>query len=343
MVRQSCALLAVAALSVIALPTFAQTPPPSPSPAAPSTNGIAATVNGTPVYEVAVQRGLKIVPPDKREIARTEILNFLVDNVLIEQYLQHLQVSVDPKNVDTKFEAIRAEIKKTGKEWENWLQVMQLTEAELREQIIADQRWNKYALSVATDKVLREYFEAHKDMFDGTQVHARHIFLSPAPTDPKACEEAVGKLRTFKQQIEQNVAVALQKLPPETPALEREKTRRQLLEDEFATLARKESQCPSKAEGGDLHFFPRVGGDIVEPFSRAAFALKPYEMSDVVQTPFGYHLILVTERLGTHEVKYEDEAVKSAVLEVYCEKLREGMVAEARQKSNIQIVPAVKP
>jgi peptidyl-prolyl cis-trans isomerase C len=341
MVRQSCSLLAVAALSLTTLPAFAQTTPPAP-PAASPANGIAATVNGTPVYEVAVQRGLKRVPPDKRKIARTEILNFLVDNVLIEQYLQQLQVTVDPKDVDTKLEAVRAEIKKTGKEWENWLQVMQLTEAELKLQITADQRWNKYALGVATDKVLRDYFEANKDMFDGTQVHARHIFLSPPATDPKACEEAVKSLRAFKQEIEQKVAAALQKLPAETTALERETARRQLLEDEFAAIAKEKSLCPSKTEGGDLHYFPRVS-DMVEPFSKAAFALKPYEMSDVVQTPFGLHLILVTDRTGTRDVKFEDEAVKNAVLEAYCEKLREAMVTQARQKSRIEITPVAKP
>ena len=45
---------------------------------------------------------------------------------------------------------------------------------------------------------------------------------------------------------------------------------------------------------------------MVEPFAKAAFALKPYEMSEVVKSPFGYHLILTVERKPGREVKFED-------------------------------------
>jgi parvulin-like peptidyl-prolyl isomerase len=61
----------------------------------------------------------------------------------------------------------------------------------------------------------------------------------------------------------------------------------------FADAAREYSDCPSGAEGGDLGAFGR--GAMVQPFDEAAFALGVGEMSDVVQTQFGYHLILRTE------------------------------------------------
>jgi parvulin-like peptidyl-prolyl isomerase len=79
---------------------------------------------------------------------------------------------------------------------------------------------------------------------------------------------------------------------------------------------------------------------MVEPFSRAAYACKPYQMTEPVKTQFGYHLILVTERKTGKEPKYED--IKPEVKNVYGEKLREAVVLMMRQRAKIDIA-AAKP
>jgi peptidyl-prolyl cis-trans isomerase C len=319
----------------------ASAPPAQAAPVSAPT-GVAATVNGQPITETAVQRGLKRVDPARQTEARPEIVNFLVDNALIDQYLLQLNQPVDPKEVAVRLERIKTDIKKITETrpeqtFEKVLKDLLLTEDELKTQISADIRWDRYASAQATDKVLQDFFSANKEMFDGSMVHARHILLTVPAGNAQAANQAKAQLAAFKQQIEKEAADGLAKLPPGGDALAREQARTKLIEDSFAGLAAKSSACPSKAHGGDVDWFPRAGG-MVEAFAKAAFALKPYQMSDIVQTQFGYHLILVTDRRPGKEIKFED--VKEEVKEVYCDRLREVVCAQLRPRATIVIHPA---
>jgi peptidyl-prolyl cis-trans isomerase C len=326
---------------VLALPwtAAAQTPQTSP-PGTASASPIAATVNGQPITEAAVQRGLERVPPARRTEKRKEVLDVLIDNALVDQFLLQLQIAADPKEVEKRVGEMKTELTKQKKDFDKLLQELKLTEAELRTYIAADLRWEKYAAAQANDKAVRELFEANRDMFDGTIVRARHILLTPAAGDAKAAEAARAQLLRFKQQIEEQVAAGLAKLPPGTDNLAREKARVTLTEEAFGALAKAHSACPSKDDGGDVGWFQRAG-IMVEPFAKAAFALKPYQMSDVVHTSFGYHLILVTDRKPGREIKFED--VKDEVKEVFIERLRDAVAAQRRPKAEIKIAPVSKP
>ena len=343
MLRQRHLWSSVAALALTSLAASAQTAPtPTPAPTTPArpANTVLATVNGQPILEAALQRGLERVPPERQADARPELLNYLIDNAILDQYLLQFQVKVEKADVDKKVEEIKVEIKKSqNKEFDKFLVDMKLSEVELREQVLADLRWEKFATAQVTDKQVSDLFNSNKDMFDGSMMRARHILLTPA-NDPKAIEADVVKLRTIKQQIEALVAAGLAKLPADATAEVKEKERIRLLDEAFTAKAKEVSLCASgKKTGGDVNWFARVG-DMVEPFARTAFALKPYEMSDVVKSQFGYHLILATGRKPGREVKFEQ--VKDEAKEVYFDKLREAIIEQQRPKVKIEITP-LKP
>jgi peptidyl-prolyl cis-trans isomerase C len=309
-------------------------PPAAVVSSSSSTTAVAATVNGQPIGENAVRRALKRIAPDQRAEARPAILDHLIDNALLDQYLEQQGVAVDRKEVDAKLQEVRDDLKKNGATFEQLLRDLMATEQEFRSVIEAQLRWDKYVEKQATDANLLKFFNAEREMFDGTMVRARHILLSPAAGDSKAEEKAKADLLRYKKEIEEKAAKDLATLKAQPDDLTREGARRKLLEDAFSDFARKNSVCPSKEQGGDVDWFPR-GGHMVEAFSKAAFALKPFEMSDVVKSPFGLHLILATDRKAGPETKFED--VKAEVKDVFCAQLRERICAAMRPTAKIEI------
>ena len=75
-------------------------------------------------------------------------------------------------------------------------------------------------------------------------------------------------------------------------------------------------------------------GAMVEPFAKAAFALKPYEISEPVATQFGSHLIVVTSRKPGVELDFDK--VKDVVKDVYSGRLREAVIAQMKPKAKIE-------
>jgi len=79
---------------------------------------------------------------------------------------------------------------------------------------------------------------------------------------------------------------------------------------EFAEAAKASSTCPSKEQGGDLGYFGK--GQMVPEFEKAAFAMKPGEISEVVETQFGYHIIKLTDKKEGEAPKLEELKEKIA-------------------------------
>jgi peptidyl-prolyl cis-trans isomerase C len=260
----------------------------------------------------------------------------LIENALIDQYLTALKVAVDEKDVEKLIADLKKELTDAKKDYVKELEAMMLTEQEFRVEVTAQMKWEKFVQQQGTDAALKQLFDSSPDVFDGTMVRARHILMTPKDDAAKA--EALKELQAMKLKIEADAAKAVEtelaKLPAKPDPIAVETLRGKKMEEAFSAVAREKSKCPSSRDGGDLNWFPRVGS-MVEPFAKAAFALKPAQMSDVVATEFGYHLILVTARKQGEPTKFE--VVKDAVKEVYGMKLREKVVEMMRKQAKIEI------
>ena len=118
---------------------------------------------------------------------------------------------------------------------------------------------------------LKSYYEQNAARLSGNEERrASHILIN-APKDAPAAERQKAKARA------QELLAELRKAP-----------------DSFADLAKKNSQDPgSAAKGGDLDFFAR--GAMVKPFEEAAFAMKKGDISELVESDFGYHIIKLAD------------------------------------------------
>jgi parvulin-like peptidyl-prolyl isomerase len=300
--------------------------------------GAAATVNGVAIPEKDVQRALISVPKEVHARARGEILAFLIDNALIDQYLAALKVQVAPEEVETRLKQIKAELEKNKQDLAKFLKDLMLTEEELKGQIAADLRWDAFVKSQTKEEALRKFFEANTNWFDGSQVRARHVLVACKPTDDAQTKAAARqKVLQVKAAVEAELAKKMAALDPATDPLAKEQARQKAVIEIFAAEALKASDCPSKTRGGDLGSFPRNGA-MVEPFAKAAFDLQAGQLSDAVETQFGYHVILVTGRLAGKAVKFDD--MKDEVSEVYAERLRVAVLLEMRKNAKIELAPA---
>lgn len=314
---------------------------PAPSLPAVRPTGTAATVNGVAIPEVAVYRALRQFPVSEHVAARKEIINHLVENSLIDQYLTLLKTEVQPAEVEKLIADLKTELAKAQppKDYAKELEGMMLTEPEFLQEVASQMRWDKFVKAQTTDENLKKLFDSSPSVFDGSLVRCRHILLNPQGDAAKKAE-MMGQLKKLKADLEAQGQATAAALPPNADNVTREQTRGRRVEELFSDVAKKSSTCPSNKDGGDLNFFPRVGA-MVEPFSKVAFELPVYGLSDVVETEFGLHLILVTAKKQGTPRKFEE--VKEEVRGLYAFRLREAVIASMKPKATIAITPVTTP
>ncbi len=106
---------------------------------------------------------------------------------------------------------------------------------------------------------------------------------------------------------------------------------------DFAALAKERSKCPSKEKGGELGLITK--GQTVPEFEQAAFALQLNQLSEVVKTQFGYHIIKVTEKVPEKELSYDEvkDRLKQMLLSEKQKKRFEALLKDLRDKNKVTV------
>jgi peptidyl-prolyl cis-trans isomerase C len=294
-----------------------------------SPGDVLAKVNGTAITRGEVDRAMKVLLAQKPSLqpltaettkqAQDATLTQLITAELLYQAGTKNEIKDLDKQVEARIAEGKARFPSTA-EFEKALKTNGLTEKELGDITRKDIVITKLVDTEIVAKIsvpeedIKKFYDENKDKYFKQEagVRASHILIS---VDPKAKPE---EKKAAKEKAE-----AIRK-------------RLQTGED-FATLAKAESGCPSGKQGGDLGFFGH--GQMVEPFEKAAFALKPGELSDVVETQFGYHIIKVTEKKDAGTVPFD--TVKDKILNyLKNQKIQQALTTyteELKKKATIEL------
>ncbi len=194
---------------------------------------------------------------------------------------------------------------------------------EKREVQIARFATAEYATRVnPTDAEIESFYKENPALFQAPEQANIEYLVLDLDTVRKSITVNDADLKTFYEQNaarlagqeERRASHILLTAPRSAPAADREKARSRAQEllaaarkspDSFAELAKKNSQDPgSAASGGDLDFFAR--GAMVKPFEDAAFAMKKGDISDVVESEFGFHIIKLTDIKAAKQRSFEE-------------------------------------
>ena len=173
-----------------------------------------------------------------------------------------------------------------------------------------------------TDADLAQFYAANASLFQAPEQADIEYVLFDVETLKKSIVVAEADLKTYYEQNvqrlsgneERRASHILIASPKSAPEADRQKAKTRAIEltavvkkspDTFADVARKNSQDPGSApSGGDLDFFARDA--MVKPFSDAAFAMKKGDISDVVESEFGYHIIKLTDIKAPKQRTFEE-------------------------------------
>ncbi|MBN2122751.1 MAG: peptidylprolyl isomerase [Deltaproteobacteria bacterium] len=270
-----------------------------PALCAPQDDGSAAkvaSVNGEQITRADLDREMIRVrqqfiqmgkPLDEARLAdvRTQVLERLINRELLYQESRKTGIAVEDARVEGELDALKGKFPSED-EFKKALGKSGLSESLLRLQIrksVAVQEFISREFvgkTVISDEEMKAYYDGNQDKFSRPeQVHAGHILILVDPSsDPSEKSAAREKIEAIRERLKKG--------------------------EDFETLAKENSQCPSSAKGGDLGFFGR--GQMVKPFEDAAFALAPGETSDIIETKFGYHIVRVIEKTPAGTMGFEE-------------------------------------
>lgn len=259
---------------------------------------VVAKVNGTEIMNSEIDQALQtavaqnpqlatlISSGDQADAFKKTILDQLIATELLYQEGKKLKIKDMKELVDAQEKQLKDRFPNAD-DFEALLKEQNITEAVLREKmekgiriqkLIDEKVKNKITIS---DEEVKSFYEENKTKFVKQEsVKASHILIRVEEGSDEAASDAAKK---------------------KTEAL----LKRVRSGEDFATLAKENSEDPSAAQNsGELGFFTKK--QMVPEFSEAAFALKVGDISDVVKTAYGYHIIKCEEKKPQREVPFEE-------------------------------------
>ena len=284
-----------------------------------SNEHVAATVNGEKILIGEVKKILEQRPvavaltEEQKKQLRQAALEVLVEDLIMRQYLSKNVPKVDQTEFNKEVQELAEALKKQMKTIDAFLKESGQTQDQLSRDIAARLQWKTLLQRFCPDDKAKVYYDANKLFFDKVFVSASHILIK---VDAKATKDqrdrAMQQMLVWRQEIVSGKA-------------------------KFEDIAKKNSDCTSKDKGGDIGQFP-CKFVVLPEFGKAAFAMKVGEISDVVQSTAGYHLIKVTDRTPGEASNFA--VLKETVREVWAqdEDLYQRVLVDQRAKGEIKVL-----
>jgi peptidyl-prolyl cis-trans isomerase C len=216
---------------------------------------------------------------------RDKVIDSLINRELLYRQSKAKGITTDAEEIDTSIDEIKQRLE-AGQSFESLLVEMGIAIETMRTQVGQANAIQKllevtvYPKAMVSEKESRIFFENNPQYFQKPEeVKASHILIQ---VTPDAGDEEKLAAREKIEDVQKKIEAG----------------------DDFANLARQYSEGPSNVSGGDLGYFDRK--KMVKRFSDAAFALKPGEVSDIVETRFGFHLIKVYDKKAKSAYVFED-------------------------------------
>jgi peptidyl-prolyl cis-trans isomerase C len=226
------------------------------------------------------------IPPDERDRVYRGVLDNMIGYRLMIQEAKARKITVPDAEVDAQVAQIRAQFPSDA-QFQQALTAQRTTLEAVRNDARDGMSADKLVESEIAGKVavkpeaVTDFYQKNQDKFQqGPRVRASHILIGiPQNADAATKQQAKAKADALLKDLKAG--------------------------KDFAATAKANSQDPGSApNGGDLGYFEQ--GQMVPPFEQAAFALKPGEMSEVVETQFGYHIIKVADKQESKVVPLEE-------------------------------------